>query len=251
MFSFFRKIRKSLLNEGKTMRYFKYAIGEILLVIIGIIIALQLNAWAASKKVREYEIKMLTEIQSTLKQDLDYVNMILPRIKRIDDNSQAALLMLKEKEINKDELIKHIKEMYIGFVIQFNFGAYEALKSTGIDRVSNDELRSELVDFYEFKIPRLTKILSNSDNPMLRQQQHDLLWELFDFDVSDYQYQDGEFVLDIHAFKDDNFNDQRLYQFLYITIHQAKQSIYRLGFLINHLENLSALLKQELGELDD
>ncbi|WP_273567484.1 DUF6090 family protein [Maribacter halichondriae] len=45
MIKFFRKIRQNLLSEGKTGKYLKYAIGEILLVIIGILIALQINNW--------------------------------------------------------------------------------------------------------------------------------------------------------------------------------------------------------------
>ena len=45
MIKFFRKIRLQLLGEGKTAKYFKYAIGEILLVMIGILLALQVNNW--------------------------------------------------------------------------------------------------------------------------------------------------------------------------------------------------------------
>lgn len=53
MIKFFRKIRQNLLNEGKTTRYFKYAVGEIVLVVIGIIIALQIN------KLSEQAIKLI------------------------------------------------------------------------------------------------------------------------------------------------------------------------------------------------
>jgi len=49
MIKFFRKIRKNLLNEGKATRYFKYAIGEIILVVIGILIALRINNWNETK----------------------------------------------------------------------------------------------------------------------------------------------------------------------------------------------------------
>ncbi|MFT7329977.1 MAG: hypothetical protein ACI848_000035 [Roseivirga sp.] len=45
MIKFFRKIRQNLLVENKTGKYFKYAIGEIMLVVIGILIALQINTW--------------------------------------------------------------------------------------------------------------------------------------------------------------------------------------------------------------
>jgi len=53
MIKFFRKIRQNLLNEGKTTHYFKYAVGEIVLVVIGIIIALQIN------KLSEQAIKLI------------------------------------------------------------------------------------------------------------------------------------------------------------------------------------------------
>lgn len=46
----FRNIRHTLLNEGKTSRYLKYAIGEIVLVVIGILIALQINNWNEDRK---------------------------------------------------------------------------------------------------------------------------------------------------------------------------------------------------------
>ena len=66
MIKFFRSIRKSLLNEGKTSKYFKYAIGEIILVVIGILIALQINNWNENRKSQEkidnYFNKMLVEM---------------------------------------------------------------------------------------------------------------------------------------------------------------------------------------------
>ena len=45
MIKFFRTIRQNLLNEGRTTKYLKYAIGEIVLVLIGILIALTINNW--------------------------------------------------------------------------------------------------------------------------------------------------------------------------------------------------------------
>ena len=50
MIKFFRKIRHNLINEGKTTKYLKYAIGEIVLVVIGILIALQINNWNEQRK---------------------------------------------------------------------------------------------------------------------------------------------------------------------------------------------------------
>src|SRR6056297_3227687 len=64
MIKFFRKIRQTLLSDGKTGKYFKYAIGEIILVVIGILIALQINNWNEERKLQN-------EINTYLNQKLE------------------------------------------------------------------------------------------------------------------------------------------------------------------------------------
>jgi len=61
---FFRKIRNNLLSEGKTGRYFKYAIGEILLVVIGIMIALQVDNWNQKRIAHIAEAKLIYNISN-------------------------------------------------------------------------------------------------------------------------------------------------------------------------------------------
>ncbi|OIQ36700.1 MAG: hypothetical protein BM563_10315 [Bacteroidetes bacterium MedPE-SWsnd-G1] len=69
MNKFFRKIRQQLLNEGKTWKYLKYAIGEILLIMIGIFAALQLNNWN-QKRLQEIEFKTtLEQLYNTISDD--------------------------------------------------------------------------------------------------------------------------------------------------------------------------------------
>jgi uncharacterized membrane protein YgaE (UPF0421/DUF939 family) len=74
MIKFFRKIRQDLLSERKTIKYFKYAIGEIILVVIGILIALSINNWNEKQK------KQLDAIYTTVEQKLktDLKNIKLP-----------------------------------------------------------------------------------------------------------------------------------------------------------------------------
>ena len=66
MIKFFRHIRRSLIQKNQMGKYFKYAIGEVLLVVIGILIAVQINAWYSHKQLKTgNEIllsKMLTEL---------------------------------------------------------------------------------------------------------------------------------------------------------------------------------------------
>ena len=85
MIKFFRKIRQSLLNEGKTTKYFKYAFGEIILVVIGILIALQINSWNESRK-------------NTIKEQ-----QILSQLK---EEYTANLLQLEQKIAHRKKIIK-------------------------------------------------------------------------------------------------------------------------------------------------
>jgi len=66
MIKFFRNIRQSLIMENKTSKYFKYAIGEIVLVVIGILIALQINNWNELRKERKLEVVVLNDIKDNI-----------------------------------------------------------------------------------------------------------------------------------------------------------------------------------------
>jgi len=92
MIKFFRKIRRNLLSEGKTGKYMKYAIGEIVLVVIGILIALQINNWNEGIKKDELVKSYLITIKDNLNQDLE------------DFEKQIQILNTQKKEI--DSIVK-------------------------------------------------------------------------------------------------------------------------------------------------
>jgi hypothetical protein len=75
MIKFFRNIRKNFVIENKTSKYFKYAIGEIVLVVIGILIALQINTWNENSKQNKLELEAL----KNLKEDFNYNLLTLIR----------------------------------------------------------------------------------------------------------------------------------------------------------------------------
>ena len=77
MIPFFRKIRKKMADDNKPMKYMRYAIGEIILVVIGILIALQINNWNESRKQSTLEKEFLTSIKNDLKQDKSFIQMVL------------------------------------------------------------------------------------------------------------------------------------------------------------------------------
>ncbi|WP_297690693.1 DUF6090 family protein [uncultured Eudoraea sp.] len=174
MIKFFRKIRQNLLSEGKTGKYFKYAVGEIVLVVIGILIALQINTWNGEKKDRAYELKMLTEVKSTLEKDIEYFEWMIERTNQVD----STINLLSEQIISKSTFIdslylnKQSKWNYLrmGTFFRHNSGPYQAIQSSGIDKISNDSLRNNLINFYDFIYPFYKELITGTgkdyDNQM-------------------------------------------------------------------------------------
>jgi hypothetical protein len=90
MIKFFRKIRQNLLIENKTGKYLKYAIGEILLVIIGILIAVSINGWNEDRKLKIAEQSILKDLKQEMKINLKALEFA---IKENEKSFQAALEM--------------------------------------------------------------------------------------------------------------------------------------------------------------
>lgn len=99
MIKLFRNISKKLLEQGKTTYYLKYAIGEIVLVVIGILIALSINNWNETRKIRNSEHEILKNLKSEL-----IINKIeLERIYNLHLNyfsSGIALLKLFNTDVS-------------------------------------------------------------------------------------------------------------------------------------------------------
>ena len=98
MIKFFRRIRYNLMEQNKTSKYFKYAIGEIVLVVIGILIALQINNWSEKNKLRTTETKILNELKIALERDLLNIKINIRSYKMVN----RALEIIKEQlQLNK------------------------------------------------------------------------------------------------------------------------------------------------------
>ena len=114
MIKFFRHIRQQLLSEGNTGkpalpagRYLKYAIGEIILVVIGILIALQINNWNEAKKDRSTEVKLLKELREDLiKTKEDLLTDIDKTTRILNVTDSIYLNIIESRAMNEDSHIK-------------------------------------------------------------------------------------------------------------------------------------------------
>ena len=79
MIKFFRKKRYDLMEKNKTGKYFKYAIGEIILVVIGILIALSINNWNENRKDKKYLNQIFSSIEKELKESSIDIKKVIPK----------------------------------------------------------------------------------------------------------------------------------------------------------------------------
>ena len=104
MIKFFRHIRQSLILENKTSKYFKYAIGEIVLVVIGILIALQINNWNENQKLLKQEQQILFELREELKTNDKAYEFAIKRNNNIDTLTKNFLNQSPKTIILQDSI---------------------------------------------------------------------------------------------------------------------------------------------------
>ena len=148
MTSILKKIRRSLVNAGSTRRYLLYAIGEIALVVIGILIALQINNWNEERKVRAKEIEILKGFQQTLTADLEKIRSNHAYNKMAKKSIYVLLDHLENDLPYHDSLNYHFSLSTYVFWDNLNASIFETLKSEGLNLISNKNLRDTLAQVY-------------------------------------------------------------------------------------------------------
>ena len=158
MIKFFRKIRQKLLSENKLSKYLIYAIGEIVLVVIGILIALSINTWNEKRKLKTIETEILIEIKQDLEQtskelkaDLDMHTLGL--------NASNELIQFLKFSRKSDKPIGYLLSIScIDAQAYPKTSGFNLLQSKGISTISNDQLRKNISDLYQLSIKRVIEL---------------------------------------------------------------------------------------------
>jgi hypothetical protein len=99
MIKFFRKIRYDLMEKNKTGKYLKYAIGEIVLVVIGILIALSINNWNENQKAKKNEVDLINSLKKELVENIEHLNTVRNYNNNYKNTSKEVKTKLAEKQI--------------------------------------------------------------------------------------------------------------------------------------------------------
>jgi len=155
MIKFFRQIRKSRLMENKTSKYFKYAIGEIILVMIGILLALQVNNWNQNRLERMEEFMVLKSMQTDFLQTKKRANeTILKELEVIDYCAKMMRFMInKSVESYSDSIADYLFSGTLSYWrIEPVNGTYDALIGSGRTGIIQNKNLNRLLAEYSAEV---------------------------------------------------------------------------------------------------
>ena len=241
MIKFFRKIRLNLLSEnpsggwaGKLSKYLLYAIGEIILVVIGILIAIQLNSIRNDNEKRLDEITHLENLLSDLKQDKTELNNIIERRK----SKSNSLKIIGSS--NPLEQVDNLNEYYSHLMNVLYWDAHnpslltlnELINSGKLSSLSNDKIKYSLLQI-DFKYKELFEV---------RKHLYEDYWEYFYRPLADIiDYENA-----ISAWTEPNTEVELSSEFVDIVL---KNNRIKNGFTLTNFNN--NLLAEKLAEILD
>jgi hypothetical protein len=139
------------MEQNKTGKYLKYAIGEIFLVVIGILIALSINNWNENRKLQKEELSLLLDVKSNLEVTLNnFKNDTLQNLNTIYQYQEIERYIQEDLPYNP-ELDEAFGKLGIWWSPYPILTAYETLKTKGLDIISNTSLRNKIANMYEFE----------------------------------------------------------------------------------------------------
>ena len=149
MLRFFRQIRQRLLTDNKFSKYLLYAVGEILLVVIGILIALQVNNWNEQRKDRATEQKVLYDLHEDLEVNINRLNEDILLEQRTIRQANKIITHLDERKPYDPSLDVIFAEALYSPDIILSTTGFESFKLKGIDIVQNEMLQRKILNLFD------------------------------------------------------------------------------------------------------
>ncbi len=189
MIKFFRKIRQQLLSENKVGKYLLYAFGEIILVVIGILIALQLNTTKENKEKTDLGYKYLTEMKKEVQGDIFVLESRIIMLKKSIKNQEAALNTKSIATLPLDSVLMIMNRPNIGG-FEISELTFIKMKNLGLTALSNnDSLNSKINTYYNSDLAFFKKAI-NFTFEKYHEYTHYLTYveETIDYSHKDYEF---------------------------------------------------------------
>jgi len=248
MLTFFRQIRKGLLGEGATSKYLFYAVGEILLVMIGILLALQVNNWNEKRKTEDLEIQFLNRLIEDLTIDTVYYNVRHEQsLSVVNGHREAIRLMYQTQENEEDvhELYSRIK--WVSEDLTTQNSAYSELTNSGnLNIFKNQELKKSIISYYR-ECEKTAKFIAEWDEVSTRH-----LIRIGHVAPNNVKFSPSvkDIWKDLPLYKEDwdYFNDHSSIKFQTLTFALSIYNLKHSDYLIEY-DNLRNLSRQLIGDI--
>ncbi len=152
MIKFFRQIRQRMIKENRVSKYLLYAIGEIVLVVIGILIALAINNWNEDRKLQNEELSLLAEIKTSLiTNHAEFAENIAANQRLIVQYEKIETHILHDLAYSSD-LDSAFGVLEFWSTPYISSSGYNTLEGKGLGLVQNKKLRKDIVDMHEVEL---------------------------------------------------------------------------------------------------
>ncbi|MBC2838607.1 hypothetical protein [Robiginitalea sp. SC105] len=210
MIKFFRRIRQNLLSEGKTGKYLKYAIGEIFLVIIGILLALQIDNWNSERIAKGTFESNLQFAMEDLEQDKSDLTRLIQERKRVLDKADFILQAVDErKNLSAREIFEN-SEIMLWKSFEMNSNGFERLLASPIYESPQFQSIREKIKNYQANYQRI-KGLEKKLNESIEEMEIEMSKDGSILEL--YEYSDLVFSLSYAGKEIDAATDQEILDF--------------------------------------
>jgi hypothetical protein len=241
MIPFFRKIRKKMADDNKPMKYMRYALGEIALVVIGILIALSINNWNEERKLRIQEIKTLKELTADLNQSLIDIQADKLVFEKQKLSIEIILNHIKNKLPLNDSLRFHFSKLHVFQTFSINNSTFNNINKMDDGLISNDSLRRSIAKFFTHPINLYKevedRILQEHNMNYLKPM---IISQFITYDINSLEPRDYKSYIE----NKDNT------QILNYTIVMLSQLMVLQSYLIKEIKSLELRIRIEIEVLD-
>ena len=245
MIKFFRKIRYDLMDKNKTGKYLKYAIGEIVLVVIGILIALSINNWNEDNKEHIQEQIYLKNLQIDLKGIIVAYNVAIDYEKLILKHSRDILKHYQENGgfYNMDTIFPKLNDLTLRWGTTANSTTLTEMINSGQTKlIRNTNLRKDLIAFNEELKLWSTNTLNNNSNLVDNLITSEIV-ESGSFGLHGYSESMDAILKRIIVLETINVNDKKLLSVFLERLNSAENKL-KMVSLISFRHTLASLQKE-------
>ncbi len=157
MLRFFRRIRRQLIEEGNLKRYLLYAVGEVVLIVAGILLALQIDNWNAARLSLAQEQMVLKDLYEELESNASILEQDIRLNRKMIEDIEFIVGHFDNKIPYSDSLAVLLPMMAWTHQVTLVSSAFESLKSSGFDIIHSNELKMQVIKLFDHEYGAATK----------------------------------------------------------------------------------------------